>query len=35
MAYEGRRMGAGTFLSFDRKAVRLLEALGEPAQLLG
>lgn len=35
IAYEGRRLGADTFLSFDRKAVLLLEAQGEPAQLLG
>jgi len=35
IAYEGRRLGADAFLSFDRKAVRLLETLGEPAQLLG
>ena len=35
IAYEGRRLGADTFVSFDRKAVRLLEAQGEPARLLG
>ena len=35
IAYEGRRLGADAFVSFDRKAVRLLEAQGEPARLLG
>lgn len=34
MAYEGRRMGAETFVSFDRKAVALLAAQGEAAQVL-
>lgn len=34
IAYEGRRLGAEAFVSFDRKAVRLLEAQGEPTQLL-
>lgn len=34
MAYEGRRMGAGTFVSFDRKAVALLTAQGEAARVL-
>ena len=34
IAHEGRRLGADTFLSFDRRAVRLLEAQGEPARLL-
>lgn len=35
IAFEGSRLGAETFLSFDRKAVRLLTAQGETAQLLG
>lgn len=35
IAYEGRRLGADAFVSFDRKAVRLLEAQGELARLLG
>lgn len=34
IALEGRRLGADTFLSFDRRAVRILGAQGEPAQLL-
>lgn len=34
IAHEGRRMGADTFVSFDRKAVRLLAAQGEAAQAL-
>ena len=34
IAYEGRRLGGTTFLSFDRKAVRLLESRGESARLL-
>ena len=34
IAYEGRRLGGTTFLSFDRKAVRLLESRGESADLL-
>ena len=34
IAYEGRRLGATTFLSFDRKAVRLLQSRGESAHLL-
>lgn len=34
IAFEGRRLGADTFLSFDRAAVRLLTAQGEPASLL-
>jgi predicted nucleic-acid-binding protein len=32
--YEGRWLGAETFVSFDRKAVALLEAQGSPARLL-
>jgi predicted nucleic-acid-binding protein len=34
IAYEGRRLGADEFVSFDRRAVRLLQARGEPARLL-
>ena len=34
IALEGLRLGADTFLSFDRKAVRLLQDAGQPAQLL-
>lgn len=34
IAYEGRRLGGEVFHSFDTKAVRLLEAQGEPARLL-
>ncbi|MDO5691240.1 MAG: type II toxin-antitoxin system VapC family toxin [Pseudomonadota bacterium] len=34
MAYGGRFLGAETFVSFDRKAVKLLNKLGEPAQLV-
>lgn len=34
IAFEGRRMGAETFVSFDRKAVGLLAAQGEAARLL-
>jgi predicted nucleic-acid-binding protein len=35
IAYEGRRMGADAFVSFDRKAVELVQAQDEAAQLLG
>jgi predicted nucleic-acid-binding protein len=35
IAHEGRWLGGETFVSFDRKAVRLLEAGGTAAQLLG
>ena len=35
IALEGRRQGADVFLSFDRRAVRELQAQGEAAQLLG
>ena len=35
IALEGRRQGADVFLSFDRKAVRELQAQGESARLLG
>ena len=34
IAYEGHWLGADTFVSFDRKAVRLIEAQGETARLL-
>jgi len=34
IAYEGRWLGADTFVSFNRKAVKLIEAQGEPARLL-
>lgn len=34
IAYEGRWLAAETFVSFDKKAVKLLEAQGEPARLL-
>ena len=34
IAYEGRRMGGDTFVSFDRKAVRLLEDCGQSVHLL-
>lgn len=34
IAYEGRWLGAETFVSFDRKAVRLLTERGEPSRLL-
>jgi predicted nucleic-acid-binding protein len=34
IAHEGRWLGADSFVSFDRKAVRLLDAQGEPARLL-
>ncbi|MEP9379594.1 type II toxin-antitoxin system VapC family toxin [Aquabacter sp. CN5-332] len=34
IAYEGSWLGAETFLSFDRKAVKLLKAQGEAARLL-
>ena len=33
-AYEGRWLGADTFASFDKAAVRLIEAQGESAKLL-
>lgn len=35
IAYEGRRMGGGTFLSFDKTAVKLLLRNGLTAELLG
>lgn len=34
IAYEGRRLGAETFVSFDRKAVEMLAAQGVSARLL-
>lgn len=34
IAYEGSWLGAETFVSFDRKAVKLMEARGESARLL-
>ena len=34
IAYEGRAFGADTFVSFDRKAVKLLQRQGEAARLL-
>lgn len=35
IAYEGRWLGGEDFISFDRKAVELLQAQGETARLLG
>lgn len=35
IAYEGTWLGAETFVSFDKKAVKLLHSLGEGARLLG
>jgi predicted nucleic-acid-binding protein len=34
IAYEGNWLGADTFVSFDKKAVKLMEAQGEAARLL-
>jgi predicted nucleic-acid-binding protein len=34
IAHEGSWLGADIFVSFDKKAVRLMEAQGEPARLL-
>jgi predicted nucleic-acid-binding protein len=34
IAYEGNWLGADTFVSFDKKAVKLMEALGRSARLL-
>lgn len=34
IAYEGSWLGADTFVSFDRRAVRLMETRGDPARLL-
>jgi predicted nucleic-acid-binding protein len=35
IAYEGKWLGADTFVSFDKKAVRLMDAQGGSALLLG
>jgi predicted nucleic-acid-binding protein len=34
IAYEGNWLGADTFVSFDKKAVKLMTAQGKPARLL-
>ena len=34
VAYEGSWLGADTFVSFDKKAAKLMEAQGEPVLLL-
>jgi predicted nucleic-acid-binding protein len=34
IAYEGSWLGANTFVSFDKRSVRLLEAQGGSARLL-
>jgi len=34
IAYEGSWLGAETFVSFDKRAVRLMEVQGKSAQLL-
>ncbi|MDW5317220.1 type II toxin-antitoxin system VapC family toxin [Rhizobium sp. PL01] len=34
IAFEGSWLGGETFVSFDKKAVRLLSALGQPSRLL-
>ncbi len=34
IAYEGSWLGAETFVSFDKRAVKLLEAQGKAARLL-
>jgi predicted nucleic-acid-binding protein len=34
IAYEGNWLGANTFASFDKKAIKLLEAQGQSTQLL-
>ena len=34
IAYEGSWLGADTFISFDKKAVKLVQAQGAPARLL-
>jgi predicted nucleic-acid-binding protein len=34
IAYEGRWLGAETFVSFDKKAVEMLAAQGQAARLL-
>jgi predicted nucleic-acid-binding protein len=35
IAFEGSQLGAETFVSFDKKAVRLVAKSGEAARLLG
>jgi predicted nucleic-acid-binding protein len=35
IAYEGNWLGADTFISFDKKAVKLMKVRGESARLLG
>ncbi len=35
IAFEGSQLGAETFVSFDKKAVRLVAKIGEAARLLG
>lgn len=35
IAFEGRWLGGDVFVSFDKKAVRLLKAEGQAAELLG
>lgn len=35
IAHEGRWLGGESFISFDRRAVRILAAAGQPARLLG
>lgn len=34
IAFEGRQMGGETFVTFDRRAAKLLEAGGNPITLL-
>ena len=34
IAYEGNWLGADTFVSFDKKVVKLMEAQGMPARVL-
>jgi len=34
IAYEGNWLGAETFVSFDKKAVKLMDKRGKPARLL-
>lgn len=34
IAYEGKWLGAETFVSFEKKAVKLMESHGTPARLL-
>ena len=34
IAYEGRWLGADVFVSFDKRAVKLMDAQGEPVRLL-